>query len=99
MSGDGDACLEEGLALREARKPRDESRDRFLRACRQGLALACTNWGASYWKNGFEGVGSRQCVTQVFEKTCAVKDRFGCSMQSRLLIELPRVRADVDRGR
>jgi hypothetical protein len=99
MSGNGGACLEEGLTLAEARAPREESRARFLRACHQGLALACTNWGASYWANGFDDVGSRQCVTQVFEKTCAAKDRFGCSMASRLLIELPRDRADVARGR
>jgi hypothetical protein len=95
-NGDGDACINRAFALQEHDPTATrETQDLFEKACRAGLALGCTNWGAGEW---FDGVGPMRCVVRAFERACDVKEAMGCGMVGRVMIENPRTFYDVALG-
>jgi hypothetical protein len=95
-NGDGDACINRAFAL-QARGDSTyvETQALFERACRAGLALGCTNWGAGEW---FEGTGPMRCVLRTFERACDARESMGCGMIGRVLIQSPRHLYDVALG-
>jgi TPR repeat protein len=74
-----------------------EAHGLFLKACRLGLANACTNWAAGEWV--FELGQSPQCMRAVFGKACNLGDMFACGMAGRILIRDPSFPGDVVRAR
>jgi len=103
VNGDADACF--FVSTENTTTGKDDPKDApiyFERACRLGLAIGCTNWGA-YQLFGRQDPDSadhtprpsRRCLYRVFSKTCDVGDAFGCSMTARILVEWPRTPADL----
>ncbi len=96
LHGDADACL--NLAFATQGNADDNTRDLaieldyFARACKGGLALACTNWAAT--RRYAPDPPPMSCLYRVFDKACAAGDAFGCSMTARILIEFPRTAFD-----
>lgn len=90
--GDGDACFNFAIALQARDGESTQPRQYFERACKAGLAIGCTNWGANMMASG--AAPSWRCTYRLFERTCDVGDPFGCSMAARLLVEWPRTPLD-----
>lgn len=86
---DADACLNRAFALEAEHHP--EAPIWFERACRLGLALGCTNWGAGTWARAVVGNPtanvSRGCVLRVFRRACDAGESMGCGMVGRYQIE------------
>lgn len=94
-NGDRDACFNAAIELQSTMKADDDEPPRvaelFKQACKNGLALGCTNWAAGRL---FDENPDLSCLYRVFDKACDVKDTFGCSMTARILIEWPRTPLD-----
>ena len=96
--GDANACFNRAITVQRTSKAKEQTADLFKRACKLGLAMACTNWAAGVWRSRSDA-SSLGCVARVFEKSCAVKDQFGCAMVGRLLIEEGKQTDDITHGR
>lgn len=94
--GDGDACFHLAITVQASRLADPRAHELFLRSCKLGLATGCTNWAAAAWVKTLGP--SRQCLTRVFENTCASGDSFGCGMVGRILIEARTSAVDLIRG-
>jgi hypothetical protein len=83
--GDAVACYVRGNELvSEAARP-DVADALFLRACRAGLAIGCTNYAAGLWSHA--GHADNPCALRLFEKTCAADEPWGCGMLGRLIVD------------
>jgi TPR repeat protein len=95
-AGDGDACLTLALKLqiseRNQRHDGIETTQLFARACKLGLAAACTNWGAGRLFG--DEAADVPCLYRVFAAACDARETFGCSMMARIMIEWPRTPFD-----
>jgi len=85
--GDRDACINRAFAVEE---PQDNvaiatSHALFFRACKEGLALACTNWAAGEM---YDGDSDSRCVRRVFQRSCESGDSFGCGMAGRMMFDV-----------
>jgi TPR repeat protein len=99
--GDADACMSRAVAIERGSNDEAEARSLFERACKLGLANACTNWAATVW--AVEDNPPARCLVRTFEKTCASGDHFGCGMAGRLRVSyrvgfaaLPRARIELE---
>jgi hypothetical protein len=81
-AGDASACFFRGAKLQGMPERIEEAVALFGRACELGLAIACTNHGASIWTRADDAA----CARRVFEKACAVKEVFACGMIGRMMV-------------
>ena len=81
-AGDASACFFRGAKLQGIPQRTEEAIALFGRACELGLAIACTNHGASIWMRADDAA----CARRVFEKACAVKEVFACGMIGRMRV-------------
>jgi hypothetical protein len=58
----------------------------FGKACRLGLAIACTNHAAGTWASNHTE-DELACAQRTFSKACDVAERFACGMPGRLAFE------------
>lgn len=84
LAGDAVACYVRGVEIEDQNRPVSESQDLYRRACRGGVAIGCTNFGASLWAHS---QGANPCARRLFQLSCAVDEAWGCGMQGRLLID------------
>ena len=83
--GDAGNCLAVGYSLdRQSRSA--EARQFYQRACLQGAANGCTNYGASIWVGKFT-IEQLVCAGRIFEKACTAREPFACGMVGRIMIE------------
>lgn len=87
--GNASACFFRATVLQSLPDRADEAITLFGKACVGGLAIACTNHGASLWTSREDEATSR-CARAVFEKACAVKEPFACGMIGRMLVKAAR---------
>jgi hypothetical protein len=83
---DASACLSRASVLQRMPDREAEAIALFGRACELGLAIACTNFGASEWSRG----GDAGCARRAFDKACAVGEPFACGMIGRMMVEAAR---------
>jgi TPR repeat protein len=72
-------CLLHAYALQQAESK--EADAAFLRTCKLGLAIGCTNYAAGLLVFAHEPV----CARRLFERACEVREPFGCGMLGRML--------------
>lgn len=83
-AGDPSGCMLYGYALQRA-DAYDLANAQFARACTLGLAIGCTNVGAALWL-GHQPASppAVACAHKLFERSCGVRDSFGCGMLGRM---------------
>lgn len=93
--------MSRAVAIERSPNNEAEARSLYERACKLGLANACTNWAAAVWAT--EDEPPARCLVRTFEKTCAFGDHFGCGMAGRLRVDyrvgfaaLPRARIELE---
>jgi TPR repeat protein len=80
--GDGVACFVRAIELeQEAHRP--EAAAMYLSACRAGVSIGCTNYGAFLWARERNDA----CAKRLFEKACAVDDAWACGMFGRVIVD------------
>lgn len=83
----GYACYYTARALQKNRLYY-ESEQMFQKSCRLGVASGCTNRAAGMLHLLRDrSAAQTQCITETFNKSCALNDPWGCSMYARQLIE------------
>jgi len=97
MAGDADACLGRAYQIEREESESGEAAVLYNRACQLGLAVACTNYGATLWIDA-SSADAIDCSRRIFEKTCSAKERFGCGMLGRMLVEHGNGPEDVKHG-
>jgi len=81
INEDGNACFELALVLQQQKKVESEySEALFLRSCKLGIALSCTNRAAGMFNIEEKNQKALRCPVRTFEKTCALDDAWGCTM-------------------
>ena len=83
---DSSACMSRALILEKDPAQREEANLMFIRACALGTIAGCTNYAGFLWANNKNNAAS-ECAYLLFQKTCAVKDPFGCGMLGRMTID------------
>lgn len=93
-------CLSAAYAYEARADPKAGSL--FERACRFGLANACTNYGAQLWANETADE-TLTCALRVFRASCSSGEHFACGMVGRMAFEraksaeeYARVRRDLE---
>lgn len=81
-AGNASACFFRATKLQSIPERLEETVQLFSRACEHGLAIACTNHGATIWMRD----GNTSCARRVFDKACAVNEPFACGMIGRLML-------------
>jgi hypothetical protein len=85
---DCDAKVANGcfLEAQRAEQRNDSSRALagYARACKLGMSLGCTNWGAMTWVPS-DTPTKELCAKRVFEAACRVRDAWACGMHGRFL--------------
>ena len=71
-------------ALQRAERDRDAD-PVFARACKLGLAIGCTNYGAALWLMHREPQPA--CARRLFTRACDASEPFGCGMLGRMLAD------------
>jgi hypothetical protein len=109
FNGDRYACFARAIAIEPDRSKEAEVVDLFKRACRLGLALGCTNWGAHQWSDATDGSdhrtprpgidASKDCVLAVFNKACGAKEVLACGMLGRMGVEFAKNPTELARGK
>jgi TPR repeat protein len=82
-AGNADGCMMQAYELQRTEAD-DEAQALFGRACKLGLAIGCTNFGANLFIAA-KSKAEAACPKRLFEKACAVRESFGCGMVGRLL--------------
>jgi len=72
------------------------SRPLYAKSCQLGLVSGCTNAAAGL-KNDY-GLDEAQCYTKTFEKTCELKDPWGCTMQAVSLVYAEGTKKDLNKA-
>ena len=84
--------------MQDQNGPPDAAAAMYLRACQFGLAIGCTNYAAGLWANDDS---KSSCAKQLFEKSCAADEAFGCGMLGRMIVDAaaPTDQAKLRQGR
>lgn len=91
--GDTDSCFWLASTLEHADPGDPAAQALYQRACTLGEPSGCTNRAASMALENRKDAGIQKCAARTFEKTCALKDAWGCAMYGMALHEghgLPR---------
>ena len=97
-SGDASACFSLGMDLLVRDQPQP-GEVLMSRACRLGVAEACTNRAADQLRQDRQAPEAQRCAYASFEKTCRIGDAWGCSMLGGLLSRGEGVERDLDKAR
>jgi TPR repeat protein len=82
LTGDGIACYVRGIELEQGAH-RTEAAAMYLRACRAGVSIGCTNYAAGLWVRQRNDA----CAKRLFEQACAVDDAWACGMLGRIIVD------------
>jgi len=85
-AGDGASCLSMAYRLEKDSSTASEAGDMYRRACRLGLANACTNFAASVWSRD-DTPSHLACAELIFERSCGAGEAFACGMVQRLAMD------------
>jgi hypothetical protein len=93
LRNDGLACFARGVELQGEGAPSDVADAMYLRACRLGLPIGCTNYAAGLW---FRQDAAAPCAERLFQLSCAAGEAWGCGMLGRMIVEAGK---EIPRGR
>lgn len=85
-AGTADACMARGYSLQQDPAREGEARPLYATACRLGLAIGCTNYGAGLWlSHQPASAADEACASRLFDRSCEVREQFGCGMAGRMM--------------
>lgn len=87
-SENGDFCYALGHLIQKQTKIGNEASEAlFLRSCKLGITSGCTNRAATKLESEPNDPSVQKCIADIFEKTCAQNDPWGCAMLGLTLAE------------
>lgn len=96
INEDGNACFELALIVQRQKEVESAySEALFLRSCKFGIALGCTNRAAGMFDIEQKNQKRLHCPVRTFEKTCALDDAWGCTMYGFALANGFGVKKDI----
>ncbi len=96
--GDANVCFAAGIHAQEL-DAHVGAEALFLRGCRLGLALSCTNRAAGMQYHEPERAGAFECTSRTFAAMCRLDDAWGCTMIGENLLLGRGVGADAELSR
>jgi hypothetical protein len=95
--GVADACMIHAYAVQ---RDGGDAAPLYARACKLGLAVGCTNYGAWLWLGNIPVPPANEiCARRLFEASCRAREPFGCGMVGRMMAENARTPAEQEAAR
>ena len=85
--GDVDSCYWLASTLEHAKADDPAVQALYQHACTLGEPSGCTNRAARLYLGNRRDAGVTACAARTFERTCALKDAWGCAMYGNALHE------------